>query len=269
MTADSRMDERTLREIYLPAFETAVREGRPWTLMCSYNRVNGTYASENSLLLNEILRDEWGFTGFTMSDWGAVNDRVRGVAARAGPGDAGFGRQVNDEKLVQAVRSGALDEAVLDRAVTRILNIVLRACDLARTPAVFDQAADHALAVDLARESAVLVQNLGALPLHPGRKVAYIGAFAETPRYQGGGSSHVNTHAAVGALAVARAKGRKVSYVEGFPADRDQRDEDEFLRAVNLAEEVDVAVIFAGLPEIFESEGADRRTCGCPTARTI
>ena len=263
MTADSRMDERTLREIYLPAFETAVREGRPWTLMCSYNRVNGTYASENSLLLNEILRDEWSFAGFTMSDWGAVNDRVRGVAAGLDlemPGSGG----VNDEKLVQAVRSGALDEAVLDRAVTRILNIVLRACDLARTPAVFDRAADHALAVDLARESAVLVQNLGALPLHPGRKVAYIGAFAETPRYQGGGSSHVNTHAAVGALAVARAKGRKVSYVEGFPADRDQRDEDEFLRAVNLAEEVDVAVIFAGLPEIFESEGADRRHMRLP-----
>ena len=153
---------------------------------------------------------------------------------------------------------------MLDRAVTRILNIVLRACDLARTPAVFDRAADHALAVDLARESAVLVQNLGALPLHPGRKVAYIGAFAETPRYQGGGSSHVNTHAAVGALAVARAKGRKVSYVEGFPTDRDQRDEDEFLRAVNLAEEADVAVIFAGLPEIFESEGADRRHMRLP-----
>lgn len=263
MTANSRMDERTLHEIYLPAFETAVRDGAPWTLMCSYNRVNGTYASENPLLLNDILRGQWGFEGFTMSDWGAVNDRVRGVAAGLDlemPGSGG----VNDAKLVEAVRSGALEEAVLDKAVARILNIVLRAADLAKTPAVFDKAADHTLAVDLAKECGVLVQNLGALPLHEGQKVAYIGAFAEIPRYQGGGSSHVNTRAAMGALTAARAKGRMVAYVEGFPADRDQRDEQEFLRAVNAAEEADVAVIFAGLPEIFESEGADRRHMRLP-----
>ncbi len=263
MTADSRMDERTLQEVYLPAFEAAVREGNPWTLMCSYNRLNGTYASENALLLNEMLRDRWGFAGFTVSDWGAVNDRVRGVMAGLDlemPGSGG----VNDARLVEAVRSGALDEAVLDRAVTHILNIVLRAADLARTPAVFDKAADHALAVELAKESGVLLQNLGALPLHKGQKVAYIGAFAQTPRYQGGGSSHVNTRAAVGALTAARAKGRPVAYVEGFPADRDQRDEEEFLRAVTAAEEADVAVIFAGLPEIFESEGADRRHMRLP-----
>lgn len=263
MTANSRMDERTLHEIYLPAFETAVRDGAPWTLMCSYNRVNGTYASENPLLLNDILRGQWGFEGFTMSDWGAVNDRVRGVAAGLDlemPGSGG----VNDAKLVEAVRSGVLEEAVLDKAVARILNIVLRAADLAKTPAVFDKAADHTLAVDLAKECGVLVQNLGALPLHEGQKVAYIGAFAEIPRYQGGGSSHVNTRAAMGALTAARAKGRMVAYVEGFPADRDQRDEQEFLRAVNAAEEADVAVIFAGLPEILESEGADRRHMRLP-----
>ncbi|MGN0686133.1 MAG: glycoside hydrolase family 3 C-terminal domain-containing protein [Gemmiger sp.] len=263
MSADSRMDERTLHEIYLPAFETAVRDGQPWTLMCSYNRVNGTYASENPLLLNEILRGQWGFTGFTMSDWGAVNDRVRGVAAGLDlemPGSGG----VNDAKLVEAVRSGALDEAVLDKAVTRILNIVLRAADLAKTPATFDRTADHALAVQLAKESGVLLQNLGALPLREGQRVAYIGAFAETPRYQGGGSSHVNTGAAIGALEAARRNNRMVSYVEGFPADRDQRDEQEFLRAVTAAEEADVAVIFAGLPEMFESEGADRRHMRLP-----
>ena len=263
MSADSRMDERTLREIYLPAFETAVRDGQPWTLMCSYNRVNGTYASENKLLLEDILRDAWGFTGFTMSDWGAVNDRVLGVAAGLDlemPGSGG----VNDAKLVEAVRSGALDEKVLDKAVTRILNIVLRAADLAKTPVVFDRSTDHALAVELAKETGVLVQNLGALPLHDGQKVVYIGAFADQPRYQGGGSSHVNTHAAIGALAAARGKGRAVTYVEGFPADRDQRDEQEFLRAVTAAEEADVAVIFAGLPDIFESEGADRRHMRLP-----
>lgn len=263
MTVDSRMDARTLREIYLPAFETAVKEGQPWTLMCSYNRVNGSYTSENALLLEKILRDEWGFAGFTMSDWGAVNDRVRGVAAGLDlemPGSGG----VNDGKLVEAVRSGALAEAVLDKAVTRILNIVLRAADLARTPAVFDRSADHALAVELAKESGVLLQNLGALPLREGQRVVYIGAFADTPRYQGGGSSHVNTRAAIGAREAARRQGRPVRYVEGFPADRDQRDEDAFLRAVTAAEEADVAVIFAGLPEVFESEGADRRHMRLP-----
>ena len=263
MTANSRMDARTLQEIYLPAFEAAVREGDPWTLMCSYNRVNGTYASEHTQLLTEILRDRWGFTGFTMSDWGAVNDRVRGVAAGLDlemPGSGG----VNDAKLVEAVRAGTLDEAVLDKAVTRILNIVLRAADLAARPAVFDKGADHALAVQLAKESGVLVRNLGALPLQEGQNVVYIGAFADAPRYQGGGSSHVNTQAAIGAREAARRLGRRVRYAEGFPADRDQRDEQAFLRAVTLAEEADVAVIFAGLPEVFESEGADRRHMRLP-----
>ena len=262
LSVNSRIDERTLHEIYLPAFETAVKQSQPWTVMCSYNRVNGDYASENRTLLTDILRDEWGFTGFVMSDWGAVNDRVKGVAAGLElemPGSQG----VNDRKLVEAVRSGALDEAVLDRAVTRILNIVLRAADLAKTPAVFDRAADHRLAVDLATQSGVLLRNLGALPLHKGQKVVYIGAFADEPRYQGGGSSHVNT-TAVSAMDAALLNDRLVNYVEGFPADRDQRDEEEFLRAVTAAENADVAVIFAGLPESFESEGGDRRHMRLP-----
>ena len=262
LSVNSRIDERTLHEIYLPAFETAVKQSQPWTVMCSYNRVNGDYASENRTLLTDILRDEWGFEGFVMSDWGAVNDRVKGVAAGLElemPGSQG----VNDRKLVEAVRSGALDEAVLDRAVTRILNIVLRAADLAKTPAVFDRSADHRLAVDLATQSGVLLRNLGALPLHKGQKVVYIGAFADKPRYQGGGSSHVNT-TPVSAMDAALLNDRLVNYVEGFPADRDQRDEEEFLRAVTAAENADVAVIFAGLPESFESEGGDRRHMRLP-----
>ena len=132
LTVDSRLDERTLHEIYLPAFETAVREGRPWSLMCSYNRVNGVYASEHRQLLTELLRDSWGFAGFTVSDWGAVNDRVQGLAAGLDlemPGSGG----VNDARLVEAVRSGALDEAALDKAAARILNIVLRTAPLRST----------------------------------------------------------------------------------------------------------------------------------------
>lgn len=263
MTADSRVDERTLQEIYLPAFETAVRDADPWSVMCSYNRVNGTYASENDFLLNEMLRNRWGFAGFTMSDWGAVNDRVRGVAAGLDlemPGSGG----INDRKIVEAVHSGALDEAVLDKAVGRILNIVLRTADGIQAPASYNAAASHALAAELAKESAVLLQNLGALPLQRPQRVAYIGGFAATPRYQGGGSSHVNTRGAVSALEAARRRGRNVQYVEAFPADRDQRDERAFLQAVTAAEDADAAVIFAGLPEIFESEGADRRHMRLP-----
>lgn len=187
LSADSRVGERTLHEIYLPAFETAVKKARPWTVMCSYNRVNGDYASENKPLLTDILRDDWGFGGFVMSDWGAVNDRVKGVAAGLDlemPGSGG----VYDRKIIEAVQNGTLDIGVLDKAVARILNIVLRAADLAKLPAVFDHAADHKLAVELAKQSAVLLRNLGALPLHKGQKVAYIGAFADHPRYQGGGS---------------------------------------------------------------------------------
>lgn len=262
LSCNSRIDERTLHEIYLPAFETAVKKAQPWTVMCSYNRVNGTYASENEFLLTDMLRNAWGFDGFVMSDWGAVNDRVKGVAAGLElemPGSGG----VNDRKLVAAVQAGTLDEAVLDRAVTRILNIVLRAADLARQPAVFDRTADHRLAAELAKQSGVLLRNLGALPLRKGQKVVYIGAYADQPRYQGGGSSHVNT-AAVSAMDAAIMNDRRVTYVEGFPADRDQRDEEEFLRAVTAAEDADVAVIFAGLPDSFESEGGDRKHMRLP-----
>ena len=262
LSCNSRIDERTLHEIYLPAFETAVKKAQPWTVMCSYNRVNGTYASENEFLLTDMLRNAWGFDGFVMSDWGAVNDRVKGVAAGLElemPGSGG----VNDRKLVAAVQAGTLDEAVLDRAVTRILNIVLRAADLARQPAVFDRTADHRLAAELAKQSGVLLRNLGALPLRKGQKVVYIGAYADRPRYQGGGSSHVNT-AAVSAMDAAIMNDRRVTYVEGFPADRDQRDEEEFLRAVTAAEDADVAVIFAGLPDSFESEGGDRKHMRLP-----
>ena len=262
LSADSRVDERTLHEIYLPAFETAVKKARPWTVMCSYNRVNGDYASESKPLLTDILRDDWGFDGFVMSDWGAVNDRIKGVAAGLElemPGSGG----VYDRKIIEAVQNGTLDIGVLDKAVARILNIVLRAADLAKLPAVFDHAADHKLAVELAKQSAVLLRNLGALPLHKGQKVAYIGAFADHPRYQGGGSSHVNT-TAISAMDAAIMNDRSVSYIEGFPADRDQRDEAEFLRAVTAAEAADVAVIFAGLPDSFESEGADRRHMRLP-----
>ena len=257
MTCSSGMSERTLREIYLAPFETIVKEARPWTLMCSYNKINGVFASENPHTLTEILRDEWGFDGYVMSDWGAVNDRVKGLAAGLElemPSSNG----VRDAQIVAAVRGGTLDEAVLDKAVARILNIVFRYADVQHPEAKFDRAAHHALAAELEKECAVLLQNKGALPLARAAKIAYIGGFAEKPRYQGGGSSHINASAVTSALDAARVNGTDVVYAEGFPADRDETDEAKFAAAVEAARAADAAIIFAGLPDSFESEGYDR-----------
>lgn len=266
MTCSSDVRERTLREIYLAPFETIVKEAHPWTLMCSYNRINGVYASENPYTLTEILRNEWGFDGYVMSDWGAVNDRVKGLAAGLElemPASGG----VRDAEIVRAVESGALDEVVLDKAVTRILNIVFRYADVQHPEAKFDRAAHHALAAELEKECAVLLQNKGALPLARSAKVAYIGGFAEKPRYQGGGSSHINASAVTSALAAAQAAGVPVAYSEGFPADRDEADEEKFAAAVAAARAAEVAVIFAGLPDSFESEGYDRSHMRLPACQ--
>lgn len=257
MSASSDMSERTLREMYLAPFETIVKEAKPWTLMCSYNRVNGVFASENKKLLNDILREEWGFDGYVMSDWGAVSDRVAGLAAGLElemPSSGG----ANDRKIVEAVQSGELDEAVLDRAVSRILNIVFRYVDAQHPEASFDRDAHHALAAKFEKECAVLLQNGGALPLAQKAQVAYIGGFAEKPRFQGGGSSHINASRITGALQVAQEKGRAVTYCQGFDADKDETDSARIAQAVKAAGEAEVAVIFAGLPDSFESEGYDR-----------
>ena len=268
MSCSSEVSERALREIYFPAFEIAVKEAQPWSVMCSYNKINGTYASDDEWLLTAVLRNQWGFQGFVVTDWGAVDDRVQGI--RAGlelemPSSNG----VNDKKIVEAVKAGVLQEALLDQAVERILRIVFQYADHREkhVDAVFDRDADHEIAVDAASECAVLLENNGVLPLSPDQKVVYIGEFANKPRYQGGGSSHINATKVVSALEVATAKKRKVSYVQGFPADRDTPDEQALLEAVRAASEADVAVIFAGLPDCFESEGYDRESMAMPACQ--
>ena len=267
MSASSDMTERTLREIYLPAFETAVKKSQPWTVMCSYNRVNDVFASESRMLLTDILRTEWNFKGFVMSDWGAVADRVKGVAAGLDlemPGSGG----VNDAKIVAAVKAGTLSEAVLDKAVIRILNIVFRAADEAAAPAPeLDLKGDHTIAAELAKECAVLLQNRGVLPLKKGSKVVYIGGFAKTPRYQGGGSSHIHPSRVTSAWEVAQQKGRNVCYAKGFSAMRDEMTDAELAEAIQAAQNADVAVVFAGLPESFESEGYDRTSMELPACQ--
>lgn len=254
MTCSSEMDERTLRELYLTAFETVVKEAHPWTMMCAYNRVNGVFASENHSLLTKILREEWGFDGYVVSDWGAVNDRVVALAAGLDlemPGSGG----VNDAKLVSAVQNGSLDEAVLDKAAKRILNIIFRYVDVQHSQARFDREKHHALAVRWASQCGVLLQNNGVLPLDETASVAYIGSFAQKPRYQGGGSSHIHAHRVTGAYELAPAG---AVYAQGFDVDGEDTDDALVEQAVTLARSAKTAVIFAGLPDRYESEGYDR-----------
>ena len=266
MSCSSNLSERTFREIYLPAFETAVKEAQPKTIMCSYNKINGEYASENKHLLTEILRDEWGFEGYVMTDWGAVADRVTGIVAGLDlemPGSHG----VNDAKIIAAVKDGSLDEALLDKAVERILKVLFSYADNRHPEAVFDRDADHEKAVKIETECAVLLENNGILPLKEGRKVVYIGEYAEKPRYQGGGSSHINSSKVTSALESAKEKGRPVSYVKGFPFDKDEENAGELAAAVQAAKDAEVAVIFAGLPDLIESEGYDRKDMKLPACQ--
>ena len=256
MSSSAEVDERTLREIYFPAFETAVKREQPWTVMCSYNRLNGVYASEHPWLLTEVLRNEWGFKGYVMSDWGAVADRVAGVAAGLDlemPSSNGF----NDQKIVEAVREGRLDEAVVDQAAERILNIVFRFTENAKPDTPWDKEAQHLLAADIAAECMVLLKNEdGVLPLSKEDEIAFIGEFAEKPRFQGGGSSHINCFKTTSALQAA--EGLKVRYARGYSALEDAASDALIAEAVEAAKAAKVAVVFAGLPDVYESEGYDR-----------
>lgn len=264
MSSSSNADERTLREIYFPAFEISVRKAQPWTVMCSYNRINGVYASENPWLLTDVLRKEWGFKGYVMSDWGAVSDRVAGVAAGLDlemPSSGG----INDRKIVAAVQSGELDEKIVDQACERILEINYRYLDNARPETPWDQEADHQLSARIAEECMVLLKNDGVLPLNKTDEVAFIGEFAAKPRFQGGGSSHINAFRTTSA--VEAAQGLPVTYVQGYSAARDMATDEMIAEAVQAAKAAKVAVVFAGLPDAYESEGYDRAHMAMPACQ--
>lgn len=258
------VDERTLREIYLPAFEQVVTTARPWTVMCSYNRVNGVHASQHRWLLTEVLRDEWGFDGLVMSDWGAVHDRVAALAAGLDlemPPNLG----VSDAAIVCAIESGELDRGTLDRAVGRVLHLVERC--RGRAPAEIDVDAHHALARRAAAQGIVLLKNDGeVLPLadRAGLRICVVGEFARTPRFQGAGSSQVNPTRVDVALDELRAAlpSATVEFVAGFGVDVA---EDE---AITAAGRADVVVAFLGLPTADESEGFDRAHLNLPAAQT-
>jgi beta-glucosidase len=262
MQVSADVDERTLREIYLPAFERVVTEAQPATVMCAYNRVNGVYASQHRWLLTEVLRDEWSFTGAVVSDWGAVDDRVAALAAGLDlqmPGDHGAGNQL----VVDAVRAGELDEAVVDRSVRRVAAL---AGWVTEPTDGFDTHAHHELARELAAGCAVLLKNDGgALPLAPGAGVAVVGEFARTPRYQGGGSSHVNATRVDDALSALRdLVDGTVTFAPGFALDGSGDATALREDALAVARDADVTVVFAGLAEADESEGFDRTTLDLP-----
>ena len=275
MRASSDVDPRPLREIYLRGFERVVKDAQPWTVMCSYNRINGVYASEDPWLLTRVLREEWGFEGLVVSDWGAVNDRVAALAAGLDLEMPYSGGQT-DRQIVAAVADGTLSGDALDTAAARMLALVGKA---QRRPAVrgpLDVDAHHALAREVAGRSIVLLKNdeVGGAPLLPlaeDATVAVIGEFARTPRYQGGGSSHITPTRVDAALdALTAACGERISFAQGFafdpaiPADEAAALRDE---AVALAASRDVAVVFLGLTEAEESEGFDREHIDLPATQ--
>jgi beta-glucosidase len=257
LSVNAEVDERTLREIYLPAFETAVKKAKPWTVMCAYNKLNGTYCSENHKLLVDILKDEWEFEGFVVSDWTAVHDRVaslKGGVDLEMPGPRGL----RVRSVIDAVRSGALDVSVLDDAVRRILTIIFKAAETAKG-AAYDQAAHHALARRVAAEGIVLLKNTGILPLKDTQHIAVIGRAAKQPYYQGGGSSHIKpTQLDVPIDELQKLGGKaEISYSEGYPDDGKFKQE-LIEAAVDCARRADVALLYLALPKSKESEGYDR-----------
>ncbi|MCL2544833.1 MAG: glycoside hydrolase family 3 C-terminal domain-containing protein [Clostridia bacterium] len=264
MVIDVIADDRALREIYLRAFEIAVRKAQPWTVMCSYNRINGTYASDNRWLLTQVLREDWGFEGLVVTDWGAMNDRVEAVKAGLDlemPGGGGG----NDAKIVAAVQSGALKEEAVDGLAIRVADLILKA-QAARQPGYrYDAEGHHALARKAAAQSCVLLKNEGGvLPLKPGAKAAIIGGFAKAPRYQGTGSSKIRPSRLDSPYEELAKLGFEVAYAEGYRGF--EPDDALVAQAVEVAKSADVAIVYAGLPDAYESEGFDRTAMDIPAS---
>ena len=260
MSTDSVVDERTLREIYLTGFEIAVREGHVQSIMSSYNMINGTYANENPHTLTEILRDEWGYDGFVMTDWGADNVHSAGVRAGSNLVMPAPGTDLAIS-LLEDLKAGKVSEADIDQRVREFLRVAVQVhADVAKAPKTFDAEAHHALAQRCAESAIVLMDNDGILPLASDADLAVIGDFARTPRYQGAGSSQVNPTRLDNFLDCARAAGMKVTgYAQGFSRTDPTPQTELIEEAVKLAAQAQTVLLFVGLDEILESEGADRR----------
>ena len=261
---DSVVDERALREIYLYAFEIAVKESKPSTIMCSYNSVNGAFASENKYLLNDILRKEWGFDGIVISDWGAVNDRVEALKAGLDlqmPSTNGY----DDKKVYNAVKENKLDERILNKSVERLLYFTLYSMDNIYNDYSYDKEENHNIARHIAENSIVLLKNEDKiLPAKKDSKIAVIGEFAQKPRYQGNGSSLINAYKIDTAEEYFKENNLEFNYAKGYDSNSSSIDKSLIEEAVNTAKDKDLVIIFAGLINSYESEGFDRKHLNLP-----
>ncbi|MGL2995019.1 beta-glucosidase [Flavobacterium sp. TSSA_36] len=267
MSVNAIIDERTLNEIYFPAFEIAVKEAQPWTVMCAYNKLNGTFASENEYLLTSVLKKQWGYQGFVVSDWGAVNDRVLGVQAGLNlemPASGGY----NTKKIIEAVTNKSLSESQLDALVTETLAITLKAKENHSENVVVDKALHHALAREASGESIVLLKNSKSiLPLKVGtKKIAIIGTFAKKPRYQGAGSSQVNPTQLENPFDEINKifNSSSITFAEGYNS-LGETNASLTAEAVKVAKGAEVVLLFAGLPDVYESESYDRANLDMPS----
>ena len=270
MNVDSVVDERALREIYLTNFEIAIKEGKPWAIMSSYNLVNGDYSNQNQHICNAILRNEWKYDGVMVSDWGGEDDRIKGLLAN-NELEMPFNDGDTDREIVQAIRDGKLDEAVLDDCVDRVLELALRTDkNMKEHPVDFDEEVNHQLAEKAAEECIVLLENNGILPLAKDKKVAFVGKFIEQPRYQGAGSSLVNPTRLdkVVDLLNNNPDINFIGYEPGFHLNG-KKSKGRVARAVKLAEQADVIVAFLGLDELSEAEGIDRVNMKLPQNQLI
>ncbi len=261
-TSSSNMDERTMHEIYLSAFERAVKTAKPWTVMTAYNKINGVSASENKKYLTDLLREEWGFGGLVVSDWTAVNDRI--AAVRSGCDLTMPAETDTDHELADAVMNGTLPESEIDTACQNIIVLVLRAMEAHEGDKKFYFEKWHDISRQIEEEAIVLLKNEGnILPLTPKAKIAFIGKFADSPRYQGAGSSRINPYKITSAMEAVKSF-NNVLYEQGYAEDEDIVDETLKSKALMAAEAADIAVVFAGLPENIESEGIDRADLNMP-----
>ena len=261
MTVSAVVDERTLREIYLTAFEIAVKEAQPWTIMCMYNKLNGVYGAENKWLLTDVLRKDFGFEGMIVTDWGAENERVPGLKAGQNlemPTSNGEGNR----QIIEAVRNGSLSEDILDEMIDGVIDVILKAKKVLTDNGTYDVKAHHEAARKIASQSMVLLKNEdNILPLKKNARIAVIGQMAKKPRHQGAGSSLVNSIQIDSALDFLVAKGLNCLYSDGYPLtkqDRKKSSSEYISAAVTAAKNADTAVVFIGLTDEFESEGFDR-----------
>ena len=264
MVINEVVDERAMRELYLTAFEICVKESQPWTIMNSYNRINGVYASQNAHLQEQILRKEWGYENLIVTDWGSSVDRIPGLINGTDLEMPASG-DLNTKKIIAAVKSGELDEAVLDKRVDNVVALIMKAKKVLSNKHTYDKDAHHAIACKVAEGSMVLLKNDDAiLPVKKGQKIAVIGELAASPRFQGAGSSVINPTMLDNALDELKKLGADVVYARGYDKSKDVIDEALVSEAVAAAKNADVALVFAGLTDEFEGEGYDRLNIEMP-----